>query len=61
MTVSDWVRHVIRAARRHEASGDPARKLEVIRTASRHAFPTGDIETLLAEIEHGYLDDPATR
>lgn len=55
MSVSEWVRQTVRAAQRHEASGDPARKLEVIRAASRHAFPTADIETLLAEIERGYL------
>jgi len=56
MTVSEWVRQAIRAARRAEALGDPARKLEIIRSASAHAFPTADIEELLAQIERGYLD-----
>lgn len=55
MSVSEWVRQAVRAAQRREASGDPARKLEVIRAASRHAFPVADIEILLAEIERGYL------
>lgn len=55
MSVSEWVRQVVRGAQRREASGDPARKLQVIHAASRHAFPTADIEALLAEIERGYL------
>ena len=29
-------------------------KLEAIRKATEHSFPTGDIEDLLAEIERGY-------
>jgi hypothetical protein len=59
MTVSEWVRQVVRAAQRRESSGDPARKLEVIRAAGRHAFPTGDIDVMLAEIERGYLGQDA--
>ncbi len=56
MTVSAWVRRAIRRASRSESSADPAHKLDAIRAASRHAFPTGEIETMLAEIERGYLD-----
>lgn len=56
MSVSEWVRQVVRTAQRHEAGGNPAHKLDVIRAASRHAFPIADIDTLLAEIERGYLD-----
>jgi hypothetical protein len=54
VTVAEWVRQALRAARREEPIGDVARKLDAIRTAARHAFPTGDIETILAEIEQGY-------
>ena len=54
MTVADWVRQVLRAARRGESTGDPNRKLKAIQTAARHAFPSGDIETMLEEIESGY-------
>ncbi len=54
MTVAEWVRHVLRAARRQEPLGDQARKLAVVRAAARHAFPTTDIERMLAEIERGY-------
>ncbi len=56
-TVSEWVRQVIRAARRREFSGDPARKLDAIRLATEHAFPTADIEVMLAEAERGYLGE----
>jgi hypothetical protein len=54
MTVSDWVRQMLRAARREQASGGQARKLAAVRAAARHRFPTGDIDQMLAEIEQGY-------
>ena len=53
VTVSEWVRRVLRAARRAEPGPDSGRKLDAIRAASRHAFPTGDIEQMLAEIGRG--------
>ncbi len=55
VTVSAWVRQLIRDARGRESTGDPARKLEAIRVAASHSFPAGDIDTMLAEIEQGYL------
>jgi hypothetical protein len=57
MTVAEWVRQVLRSARREEPVSDPRRKLEVLHSAVRHAFPSGDIEQMLAEIERGYLAD----
>lgn len=57
MTVAEWVRQALRAARRQTPAVDAARKLDAVRAAARHAFPTGDIEQLLAEIERGYLSD----
>lgn len=57
MTVSAWVRHAIRAARRAESDVAPSCKLDVVRQATEHAFPTGDIEVMLAETERGYLAD----
>jgi hypothetical protein len=56
-TVSEWVRQVIRASRRREFSGDLARKLDAIRLATEPAFPTADIEVMLAETERGYLGE----
>lgn len=54
MTVAEWVRQSLRAARRTGATGDVQRKLEALRTASKHSFPTGDIDEMLAQIERGY-------
>ena len=53
MTVSEWVRQALRSARRADPAADPSRKLAAIATASRHAFPTADIDQMLAEIERG--------
>jgi predicted 2-oxoglutarate/Fe(II)-dependent dioxygenase YbiX len=58
MTVAEWVRQALRAASRREPLGDIGRKIESIRGASRHAFPTGDIDQILSDIERGYLDQP---
>jgi hypothetical protein len=55
MTVSEWVRQSLRRARRSTSSGGADRKLEAIRAAVRHRYPTADIEQLLAEIEKGGL------
>lgn len=55
MTVAEWVRQALRAARRDEPAIDPRRKLAAVREAARHAYPTGDIDCMLAEIERGYL------
>lgn len=54
LTVSEWVRQVLRRVRREHPSGDQARKLAAVRAAARHEFPTADIERMLAEIERGY-------
>jgi hypothetical protein len=54
MTVAEWVRRSLRAARRQSASGDVRRKLAAIRAAAGHSFPVGDVEEMLAEIERGY-------
>jgi len=55
LTVAEWVRQVLRTARGREPLGDVGRKLDAVRAASRYAYPIGDIEQLLAEIERGYL------
>ena len=54
LTVADWVREALRDAQRKRPSKDPATKLAAIREAAKHAFPTSDIPTPLAEIERGY-------
>lgn len=54
MTVAEWVRQALRAARRDEPVAEPKRKLGVVREAARGAYPTADIDVMLSEIERGY-------
>lgn len=57
MSIAEWVRQALAIARRREPLGDVGKKLEIIRAAAKHEFLTADIDTMLAEIEHGYLTD----
>ena len=57
MTVAEWVRQTLRAARRPEQGTDSREKLEILRTAAQNSFPTGDIQQTLAEIKRGYLSE----
>ena len=54
MSLAEWVRQALDAARRQEPIGDVSKKLEAIRAAAKLEFPAGDIEDMLAEIEQGY-------
>ena len=56
MTVAEWVRQALRAARARTPSSDAAKKLAVIRAGAGHSFPTADMDQMLEEIERGYLD-----
>jgi hypothetical protein len=55
MTTAEWVRQALRAVRRTEPQGNVKKKLEVVRAAARHEFPTADIDRMLEEIERGYV------
>lgn len=55
LTVSAWVRLALRDARRGLPRTPKRRKLEAIAAAAGHRFPAGDIETMLAEIERGFV------
>lgn len=57
MTVAEWVRQALRAARRNEPSVDTSKKLAAVREAARGAYPTADIGQMLTEIEGEYLVD----
>lgn len=57
MTVAEWVRQALRRARQRVPGQDADKKVQVVRAAARHAFPTADLEQMLAEIERGYLTD----
>jgi hypothetical protein len=57
LTIAEWVRQALAFARRQEPGESIARKLEAIRAAVKHSFPTADIEQMNAEIESGYGRD----
>ena len=55
MSIAEWVRQALAQARRREPIGDVEKKLRAIRAAAQYESPTSDIQTMLAEIESGYL------
>lgn len=57
MTVAEWVRQALRFVREQVPREESARKLDAVRSATRHHFPTGDIEEMLSEIEKGYTGE----
>jgi len=59
MTVAEWVRQVLRAARGGVSTVPVDKKLKAVREATSHAYPTGEIERITAEIERGYRGDAA--
>ena len=60
MTIAAWVRQALAQARRSEPVGDVEKKIAAVRAAVAHNPGPGteeDIDTMLAEIERGYLSD----
>ncbi len=57
MSIAQWVRQALAMARREEPTGSLEKKLQAIRRAAQHQYPTADIEKMLAEIEKGYTPD----
>ena len=55
VTVSEWVRQALRKMRRDRSLLAADAKLEAVRAAAQHSLPTSDIDTMLGEIESGYL------
>jgi len=58
LTLSEWVRQTLRKAMRLRPGDDVDKKLESVRSAIRHEFPTADIDQMLSEIEEGYGSGP---
>ena len=54
MSIAEWVRQALDLARRREPESGVGKKLAIIRAAARFDFPTGDIDSMLAEIEVDY-------
>ena len=44
----------MRAARREYPSVEAGRKVQVVREAASHRYPTGDMDDILRDIESGY-------
>lgn len=57
VTVADWVRSAMRAARAAAPASAPDRKLALVRAGARHGFPSAEVDSMLAEIERGYLTE----
>ncbi len=58
LTVAAWVRRALDEAKQQRPAGDPARKIASIREAATHEFPSGDIDSMLADIARGAASGP---
>ncbi len=56
MSVAEWVRQALESARRQEPGGTVGKKLDAVRIAIQHEYPSGRMEDILAEIETGYRE-----
>jgi len=54
LSIAEWVRQALDSARRREPMGGMAKKLETVRRAAQCRYPSGDLESMLGEIEAGY-------
>jgi hypothetical protein len=54
MSLAEWVRRALTYARRQEPEVTGTKKLESIRRAVQHEYPTADVDQMLTEIEAGY-------
>jgi len=59
VTVAAWVRRALGAAKQRRPAGDPARTIASIRAAAANDFPSGDIESMLADSARGTASGPA--
>jgi len=58
-TTAAWVRDALRVACDTASYPETGRKLHVIREAVSHAYPAGEIDEMLDEMERGYRDGGA--
>lgn len=54
MSLAEWVRQALESARRQEPLGSVSKKLDSIRIAVQHEYPSGEVEDILRQIEAGY-------
>lgn len=57
LTVSQWVRQVLRAAELEYPTTDGEKKIQVVREAASCNYPTADIDVMLKEIDTGALGE----
>ena len=53
-SLSERVRQALRRVQRSESAVEMTRKLEAMRCAFEHEFPTAEMDEMLEEIERGY-------
>ena len=53
LTVSEWARRTLRAARDAQGGPSPGSRLDALDRALTCNHPTGDVDEMLAEIERG--------
>jgi len=56
-TTAAWVRDALRAARTAADYPTVETKLKAVREAAALAYPTGEIEEMLADVERGYAGE----
>jgi hypothetical protein len=57
LTVSQWVRQVLRTAELEYPTADREKKIQVVRDAAFCNYPTADIDVMLKEVETGALGE----
>jgi hypothetical protein len=58
MSTAEWVRQALKAAARKKPRRSIKEKLEAVRRAAKHEFPTSDIDQMLAEIGSPRIPNP---
>ena len=53
LTVAEWVRQALLSARQKQSECDIAMKIQAVRGAAAHDYPTDDIEVMLGDIFRG--------
>jgi predicted 2-oxoglutarate/Fe(II)-dependent dioxygenase YbiX len=59
MTTAEWVRQALRKAAREQPSQTRQAKLQAVRRAAAHQFPTADVEQMLDDIKRSYTAEPS--
>ena len=57
-SIAEWVRAALRQARATDAGRPASEKLHVLDSSVSHDYPTGSIDEMLDQIEHGYRSTP---